>query len=118
MIASGEKKEEYREIKFYWMCRLIDFGYDGPEELNELMEDLKSIHDDHRKRHDSLPYLMDHFAATFKKYTHVEFKNGYGKNVPTILVEVKDISVGLPAFKWFGAQSEDSVFIIHLGNIV
>lgn len=28
MIASGEKKEEYREIKPYWTKRLIDKTYD------------------------------------------------------------------------------------------
>lgn len=29
MIVSGEKKEEYREIKPYWTSRILRYGYAG-----------------------------------------------------------------------------------------
>ena len=29
MIASGEKNEEYREIKYYWDVRLLNRDYDA-----------------------------------------------------------------------------------------
>ena len=50
MIASGEKKEEYREVKAYWINRL--WG---------------------------------------KEFNAVTFKNGYGKNSPSITLECKQI---------------------------
>ena len=36
MIASGEKREEYREVKKYWIDRLYAWGnmYDAPREFH------------------------------------------------------------------------------------
>jgi len=52
MIASGEKKEEYREIKDYWGVRLKDF-------------------------------------LVKKPFDYIIFKNGYNKEAPTMIVELK-----------------------------
>lgn len=81
MIASGEKKEEYREIKDYWIARLM-------------------VHNQPQK------------------YQCVQFRNGYSKDAPTMLIECKGISIGKPAFKWYGAETNKNVFIISLGNII
>lgn len=35
MISSGEKKEEYREIKPYWIKRLKDHGLTNPKAFRE-----------------------------------------------------------------------------------
>lgn len=61
MIASGEKKEEYREIKPYWCSRLIE-SYDP----------------------------SDGDTVT-KGFDVVRFRNGYAKDAPTIDVEFVEI---------------------------
>jgi hypothetical protein len=75
MIASGEKKEEYREIKPYWIKRLRN-----------------------------------------REYQAIKFRNGYAKDSPTIMVELKTMSRGLGIVEW-GAP-EHPVFILHLGEIL
>lgn len=82
MILSGEKPEEYREIKPYWIKRL----------------------------------MAD--AGTFKDFSFVVFKNGYSKNARTMKLEWLGTSIGKPAFKWYGSQTDKDVFIISLGRIL
>jgi len=60
MILSGEKKEEYREIKKYWNKRFLDnYNSIGHEE----------------------------FEPEHTKYDTIVFRNGYAKNAPTIKIE-------------------------------
>lgn len=73
MIDSGEKREEYREIKPYWEQRLLG-----------------------------------------KNFTHVEFRNGYGRHVPSILCRCLSIKIGMGKPEW-GAPRDRQVFIISLG---
>lgn len=77
LIASGEKLEEYREMKFYWETRL-----EG------------------------------------KEYDEIHFRNGYSSNAPFMRIECKGITIGRPAFKWYGAETTKEVYIIHLGAIL
>lgn len=93
MIASGEKREEYREIKPYWIKRLLNYGYEDEYET---------------------PYLTTQMV---KKYQTIEFRNGYSKNARKMLVEWHGLSIGQPQSKWFGREAEGTIFIIHLGNI-
>lgn len=92
MIASGEKLEEYREIKTYWKRRLI------------------------------IGLLCQHwgkgeFIFTPKYYDAVEFKNGYSKTSPTMLVEFKGIDIGKAKPEWSDNWKGD-VFRIKLGKIL
>lgn len=55
----------------------------------------------------------------FREYDAIEFKNGYGAEVPTMLVEWKGAELAL----WDDAPEnsenpEDYSFIIHLGKIL
>ena len=45
MIRSGEKTEEYREIKEYWAPRLLNFNYDAYElyGMDEMLSDMKAL---------------------------------------------------------------------------
>jgi hypothetical protein len=70
MIASGEKKEEYRENKEYWQNRL--------QRVNGMK-------------------LPDNQC---KHFEFVHFTNGYAKNAPTMLVECKGISIGKAKPEW------------------
>lgn len=101
LIASGEKKEEYREKKPYWISRLVEvFG------AAHSCEDFNFIH---------LGHTVSMEAPVH--YDVVEFKNGYGNNVPTMQVEIKDITVDIGKEKW-GAEYVKSYFVIKLGNIL
>ena len=76
MIISGEKKEEYREVKEYWRKRL----------LHDKVDRLKLI-------------------------------NGYGSDKPYIIIELKDIKMGL-GNPYHGAPLNVWVYILKLGEIV
>lgn len=94
MILSGEKKEEYREVKRFWICRLL---------ANiEYLTDLDGV---------------QNIGARFKHFDFVEFKNGYAKSSPTMLVECKGITVGKPRPEWSEGFADDC-FVISLGNVV
>ena len=85
MIESGEKREEYREVKPYWSKRLV--GVDKP---------LFS----HR-------YGYQH--ANVKGYTHVLFRYGYTKR--TMVFKIDDITIGRGNPNW-GAPTDKDDFII------
>jgi hypothetical protein len=90
MVASGEKKEEYRQDKPYWKARFVKEGY--------------------------------WHSQTCKDFDIVRFKNGYGRNAPTIDVECLGIHLGDLCDvnpNWFGSFSEYEgmrIFIIKLGK--
>ena len=74
MIVSGEKNEEYRDIKPYWIKRLTtncEVAYDVAAET----------------------YCG---KVLYRPYTHVLFINGYRKDVPRIEKEIDSISIGKP----------------------
>lgn len=102
MIASGEKKEEYREIKPYWIKRLVS--------------DCKMVADDF-----PAPIIYDGNAVKttmnfefkiFWSCTHVRFRRGYTNTTMTFKIEDMKIGIGNP--NW-GAPNEE-VFIIKLGK--
>ena len=79
-IISKEKTEEYREIKSYWIKRLVnqdaDSGFVGCDEFGGFST-----------VYGTLEYIP---------YTHVLFINGYGKNRPRIEKEIVGITIGKP----------------------
>lgn len=74
MIVSGEKNEEYREIKTYWIKRLTTNC--------EVMHDVF--------------FEARYGKVLYRPYTHVLFSAGYSKNRPSIEKEIKDITIGMP----------------------
>lgn len=87
MIVSGEKNEEYREIKPYWIKRLTtncEVPYDVAAETHcgEVL---------------------------YRPYTHVLFINGYRKDSPRIEKKIDSITIGKPKKglcpdKWIGTE--------------
>ena len=51
-----------------------------------------------------------------KKYDVIEFKNGYGANVPTMIVEYKGATHGIGKPEWGGTG--EHVLVIHLGAVL
>jgi len=45
------------------------------------------------------------------------FKNGYQKDAPTMIVELKTIKTSLGLVQW-GAPENECVYILELGNII
>jgi len=107
MINSGIKKEEYREIKTYWVSRLFkaDFG----------ALDLREAHD-YMKEGLRLAYKFPDGHFRTPRFSAIEFKNGYGKNAPTIHVVCESITIGEAKPEWSG-NWKGKVFIINLGSI-
>jgi hypothetical protein len=97
MIASGEKKEEYREIKSFWAVRLANahVGLIG----GDFMDKHKVI------------------AWTFKQFDTVRFTNGYARHSPKIEVECLGISIAIGIEEW-GAKPNKEYFVIKLGEII
>lgn len=79
LILSGEKKEEYREIKPYWAKRFKDFLIKKP-------------------------------------FDAIKFKNGYAKDAPAILVELKGINFGISKHEW--SDSAYLCYVLTLGEII
>ena len=85
-ILSGEKKEEYREIKAFWLVRLFNFV---PAPFAK--------------------YVFDDVGIYPKPFTHVLFINGYRKDSPRIKKEIESITIGKPKkglcpYKWLDKE--------------
>lgn len=95
-IVSGEKKEEYREIKPYWVARFYydRFGKLSPKMVKELADSIAKYGD------------TEHFEAkngievSFVPYTHVLFINGYGDDKPRVEKEIVWIDIDRPIKGW------------------
>ena len=91
MIASGEKTEEYRETKPYWIKRILD---DSSAKLLGVA---------------SIPLLF----SLRTKYERVCFHRGYTSQ--TMTFEIKDVLYDMGKVAW-GAPADKTVIIIKLGN--
>lgn len=102
MIESGVKTEEYREIKPYWVKRLVSCTHEcsnghWSEKYYQCVLNCKAV-----ERHLNIP-----------KFTHIKFSYGYTKR--TMAFELEKITIGKGNPEW-GAPDND-VFIIKLGKI-
>lgn len=94
LIASGEKKEEYRELKPYWESRFIDTYPSYNVSLLQAMNGMGMV-----------------------AFDRIIFRNGYSKDAPKIEVECKGIFIGTAKPEWSDNWPGD-VFIIKLGDII
>ncbi len=90
MIASGHKKEEYREIKPFYKHRMLQCDY--------------------KILHYCLPYNCNYDCPfiIFREYDFVRFHRGQG-GTETMLVRCEGISIGKGKPEW-GAHPADDVF--------
>lgn len=97
MIVAGEKTEEYRDIKPYWVAR---FFHD-----NSNIVDVRNLASALAGRTDLLKKYIYAQRIVLKQYTHVLFINGYRKDSPRIEKEIERITIGKPKkglcpYKW------------------
>ena len=88
MIVAGEKTEEYREIKPYWVTRLF--------RNNSNIVDVRHLAFGLAGRTDLLKKYIDTQRIVLKQYTHVLFINGYRKDSSRIEKEIEYITIGMP----------------------
>lgn len=98
LIKSGEKKEEYRELKEYWFDRLT----------NDIFENISTS-----------IYLfgLDFYKPIFKTFDCIKFTNGYHKNAPTFTIELNSIEIKNGKSEW-GAKNGVKYFVLKLGKII
>lgn len=116
LIFSGEKKEEYHDIKDYWGTRLLDFKEETEYAVfDELLNDFKNIAPDC----EAITDLLQHYECYFKKFDKVLFINGMKKkeNSRRFEIEFKGIDIDYGLKKW-GATPGKKYFVIKLGNIL
>lgn len=87
-ILSGEKTEEYREIKPYWVARLF--------QNNSNIVYMKYLASGLAGRTDLLKKYIDAQRIVLKQYTHVLFKNGYYDDSPKVEKKIESITIGKP----------------------
>jgi len=106
MISSGEKKEEYREIKRYWADRLTYHEHHERITCENSLND--EIYADAHRRFST---------GVFKKIPIVQFKNGYRKDSPVVRFNIDVITWGSGNPEW-GAEPGKKYFVIKLGKQV
>lgn len=101
MIASGEKKEEYREMSDYWILRLTKHCPHGQATAAFLAVD------------------MNMWSRVFEKpisgWDAVTFYMGYAKDRPQMTFKIREIVCDEGKREW-GAEPGKKYFVIKLGD--
>lgn len=108
-IVSGEKTEEYRAIKSYWINRLLQAKYGGSDEYRKV-----TMHPefDMLISNSKLKELLEKKTARFIPYTYVRFFHGYAKNRPRIEKKIESITIGKPQPGLCPKEFENKEFFI------
>lgn len=106
MIASGEKMEEYRAIKAYWINRLVEAKYEGSDEYRRVTMYPEF---DILISNSKFKELLEKKTARFIHFTHVRFFKGYSKTRQSIEKEIENITIGeakkgLCPDEWVGVE--------------
>lgn len=108
MIESGEKKEEYREIKQYWVNRLLNVRRDFAYDFGAYSDCVSMLGTE-------TEHAMNAMDAVYRDYDCVCFHKGYSST--TMTFEINGIGIGYGRTEW-GAPTGRPVFIIKLGDRV
>lgn len=107
MILSGDKEEEYREIKKHWLDNLTIMSIETLENYQK----------------DDMCGLIRGFGCfgskddKFKIFDTITFSNGYKKDRPQFEIELKSIKIDTGNTRW-GAIENEKYFVLELGNII
>ena len=113
MIQSGQKKEEYREIKNYWFRRLLNcYKHNVTSyEISEMVSDMNNPY----KNFIDIESVMLYHKLKFRNFNEVLFLNGYHKNARYFFRKIKEIKISTGKTKW-GAIKDKFYFTIKLNN--
>ena len=109
LIEKGIKKEEYREIKQYWIKRITG-GYVVNVGTGQKIED--------NGAYNAIANNLENIKNTKKwqpqNFDRVEFKNGYSPKSPQVTFECLGIKYGKGKSEW-GAEPHKFYFVIKIG---
>ena len=112
MIESGEKTEEYREIKQYWIQRLM-------RQLSIYACNYEKVDKETELFYSEEPKLLKRAVweggMIFKDFDQVTFHLGYAKNRPSMTFELDKIKIGKGKSEW-GAEDDKLYFVIHFAH--
>ena len=108
MIASGEKREEYREVCHYWAIRLLDRQYRWYSQNIDYPNDFI----------DWLCFGLAHNDIAFRSYENVCFHLGYTNNTMTFEITSMNVMYGEVCRQDWGAEPNKYYFVIKLGGRV
>lgn len=120
MHSSREKLIDYRDLKRSWFNKLFfsKDGFDDPTMIDEIINDMKFLHTTD-SLHTDLQELMDYYNLEFREYDFISYRNGYGKNVPEIIVKFSAVDIGVANPKWIDENSPNvNYFRIWDGELV
>ena len=106
MIASGEKKEEYRDVNHYWAIRLLDSQYRWYSQNFDYPTDFI----------DWLCCRLAHNDIAFRSYEKVCFHLGYTNNTMTFKIASMNVMYGEECHQDWGAEPDKYYFVIKLGE--
>ncbi|NCU27375.1 hypothetical protein EOM86_11775 [Candidatus Nomurabacteria bacterium] len=102
MISSGEKTEEYREIKDYWITRIMHCqGHNNPEHTGYSC-----------KKATCTACVSRGGMNKFIPFDTVVFRNGYRKDAPVIERKIREIRIGRGRREW-GAEPYTEYIVIE-----
>ena len=112
MILSGEKKEEYREIKGYWANKLL-ISYPDRKKLNS-----KLWNNILRSDKDNYKWLTKNFKDVWYpiNFDSITFSNGYSKDRDQFEIELLGIEIKEGNPEW-GAEKGVKYFVLKLGKL-
>ena len=102
MILSGEKKEEYREIKPYYTSRLANLFCINTTQSEYHSQNIKN-------------FLQSEFAKK-NICEEIMFRNGYSKNSPSFVAKCT-LSIAMGKEEW-GAEPGNEYFVLTLKEIL
>jgi hypothetical protein len=117
LTKSGEKTEDYREIKLYWIKRLINLGeFSDNDLIGEFLSDIEKP----LIRHKNLDELISYYNISFKKFNNNTITLGYPKKIDSdkiLILEHKGIEIREGNPEW-GAEPGKLYFVIMHGVII
>lgn len=111
MIASGEMREEYRDVNHYWAIRLLDSQYRWYSQNIDYPNNFI----------DWLYFGLGHNdigfrCLDFRSYEKVCFHLGYTNNTMTFKITSMDVMCGEECHQDWGAEPDKYYFVIKLGE--
>ena len=109
MILSGEKTEEYRELKRYYDSRFRNAAMLKNQEYQASVSEFRNL----AATVDGLHYLYSYDG--YQDIGTVKFRNGYTTDAPYFLADCK-LTVGEGKPEW-GALPETEYYILKMKNV-
>lgn len=96
MIVSGEKNEEYRVIKSFWMSRLLLIKDEECKDFDRFKKLHIGKNEEMLIDTDTIKEKLNSGSLKFVPFTRVLFKNGYYDDSPKVEKAIENIFIGKP----------------------